>query len=117
MPLNKINFVHKYNFMKTMILALCVTLCIAGCKGPVEPPTAVLDGMFNAMKNGNIEGMKKYITRSDIALLDAAEKFMTNIDSEGVKKIKARMIEQFKSTQIKYNTVYQMKRSMEIMLQ
>jgi len=97
MPPNKIIFVPKYDFMKTMILALCVTLCMAGCKEPAQPPTAVLDGMFTAMKKGNIEDMKKFITRTDIAMLDAAEKFMTTVDSAGVKQLKARMTEEFKA--------------------
>ncbi len=83
--------------MKTTILALCVTLFFAGCKEPAEPPTAVLDGMFTAMKNGNIDDMKKFITKSDLAMLDAAEKFMTSVDPEGIKKIKAKMIEEFKT--------------------
>ena len=48
------------------------------------------------MKNGNIEVMKKSITKADVAMLEAAEKLMTSIDPEGIQKIKSRMTEELK---------------------
>jgi hypothetical protein len=83
--------------MKTVFLALCLVSLIAGCKEPATPPTAVLDGMFDAMKKGNIEEMKTYITKTDVAMLEAAEKFMNNVDPEGMKKIKDRITDQIKA--------------------
>jgi hypothetical protein len=83
--------------MKRLIPAFFLLLAFAACKDePANPPTAVLDGMFTAMKNGNIEEMKKYITKSDVAMLEAAEKFLTATDPENVPKIKARMTEKMK---------------------
>jgi Domain of unknown function (DUF4878) len=82
--------------MKKIFLAFCLITAFASCKEPATPPTAVLDGMFTAMKNGNIEEMKKHISKSDVAMLDAAEKIMTSIDPEGIKKIKDRMTDEFK---------------------
>ena len=82
--------------MKRLIAAFCLLVCLAACKEPANPPTVVLDDMFTAMKNGNIEEMKKFITRSDVAMLEAAEKFMTSIDPEGISKIKTRMTEELK---------------------
>ena len=82
--------------MKKIFLALCIITGLISCKEPATPPTAVLDGMFTAMKNGNIEEMKKYISKSDLAMLDAAEKIMSSVDPEGIKKIKDRMIKGFK---------------------
>jgi hypothetical protein len=52
--------------------------------------------MFTAMKNGNIDEMKKHISKSDLSMLEAAEKIMTSVDPEGIKKIKDRMIDEFK---------------------
>ena len=46
--------------MKQILFALCITLFFAACKEPANPPTVVLDGMFAAMKNGNIDDMKKF---------------------------------------------------------
>ena len=83
--------------VKKLLFAGCLITCFATCKQPASPPTAVLDGMFTAMKNGNIDEMKKYITKSDVAMLEAVEKFMTNIDPEGIKKIKDRLTEEIKA--------------------
>jgi hypothetical protein len=82
--------------MKKILLMLCIITGFISCKQPANPPTAVLDGMFTAMKSGNIEEMKKYVSKTDLAMLEAAEKIMTSVDPEGLKKIKARMIEGFK---------------------
>ncbi|MBL7701350.1 MAG: DUF4878 domain-containing protein [Ferruginibacter sp.] len=83
--------------MNKLIIAFFLLFAFAACKDePSTPPTVVLDSMFAEMKNGNIEGMKKHITRTDAALLDAAEKFLTAKDPENVQKIKARLIEKMK---------------------
>ncbi len=83
--------------MKKIITACCLLLCLAACKQePENPPTVVMENMFTAMKNGNIEEMKKSITKADVAMLEAAEKFMTGIDPEGIQKIKSRMTEELK---------------------
>lgn len=83
--------------MKRLIPALFLILSFAACKDePANPPTATLNGMFAAMKNGNIEEMKKYITKTDVAMLEAAEKFLTATDPESVPKIKAKMMEKMK---------------------
>ncbi|MBK8610421.1 MAG: DUF4878 domain-containing protein [Chitinophagaceae bacterium] len=83
--------------MKKMILAICLFTFLAGCKNePETPPTAVLEDMFAAMKQGNLESMKNYITKQDIAMLDAAEKIMTGVDPEGMKDIKTRIVDELK---------------------
>ena len=92
--------------MKKIITALCLLLCFAACKQePTNPPTVVMEDMFTAMKTGNIEAMKKSITKADVAMLEAAEKFMTSIDPEGIQKIKSRMTEELKekAQQIEYS--------------
>lgn len=82
--------------MKRILFALGLIICFAACKETAVPPTIVLNDMFAAMKKGDITEMKKYITKSDVALLEAAEKFMTSVDPEGIKKIKDRMTEELK---------------------
>jgi hypothetical protein len=92
--------------MKKIITACCLLLCFAACKQePTNPPTVVLEDMFTAMKKGNIEEMKKFITKSDVAMLEAVEKFMTKLDPEGISKLKARMTEELKdkSQHIEYS--------------
>lgn len=82
--------------MKRILFALGFIITFAACKETAVPPTIVLNDMFAAMKKGDITEMKKYITKSDVALLEAAEKFMTSVDPEGIKKIKDRMTEELK---------------------
>ncbi len=83
--------------MKRLIAAFALLVCFAACKQePDNPPTVVMENMFTAMKNGNIDDMKKFITKGDVAMLEAAEKFMTNLDPEGIQKIKTRMTEELK---------------------
>lgn len=83
--------------MKSILVACSLLLFFVSCNKPQNPPTAVLDGMFTAMKNGQFNDMKKFITQSDIALLEAAEKIMSQLDPAGVEKIKARMTEELKA--------------------
>jgi hypothetical protein len=90
--------------MKRILFALVLIISFAACKETAVPPTVVLDDMFAAMKSGNIEEMKKHITKSDVAMLETAEKFITAVDPESVKKLKDRMTEELKekATQIHY---------------
>lgn len=92
--------------MKKIITACCLLLGLAGCKQePANPPTVVMQEMFTAMKSGKVEDMKKFITKSDVAMLEAAEKLMTGIDPEGIQKIKTRMTQELKerTQHIEYN--------------
>ena len=49
------------------------------------------------MKTGNMEDVKKFITKKDVAFLESAEKFVTSVDPDAVKKMKARMGDEFKA--------------------
>lgn len=92
--------------MKKYIVPFFLIFIFVSCKDePKTPPTAVLDEMFTAMQQGKIEDMKKHITKSDVKLLETAEKFMTSIDPEGIQKIKDRMQSELKerSKNIQYN--------------
>lgn len=82
--------------MKKVLPLLFVIIGLAACKDQSEPPAATIDGMFSAMKTGNIQEMKNYITKQDVAMLDVAEQFLTKADPEGVAKIKTRMTEELK---------------------
>ncbi len=83
--------------MNKILALIFATFVLFACKEPATPPAAVLDEMFTAMQQGNINGMKKFITRSDVAMLETAEKIMTGIDPEGIQKIKSRMETELKA--------------------
>lgn len=92
--------------MNKLIIAFFLLIAFAGCKDqpPATAPTVVLDSMFTAMKSGNTDEMKKYITKADAALLDGMEKFLAAKDPENVQKIKTTVIEKMKeaSNDIQY---------------
>ena len=75
---------------------LCIIITgLAACNTPAsESPSATIDGMFTAMKNGNIEDMKKFITKNDVNMLESAEKLMMSVNPEGLQKMKDKNLEQ-----------------------
>lgn len=82
--------------MKKIILLLAVATTLAACSSSDSgSPKAALDGMFTAMKGGNMEDIKKFITKADVSLLESLEKLGNSIDPEAVKKVKSRMSEEF----------------------
>jgi cellobiose-specific phosphotransferase system component IIA len=66
------------------------------CNAGGNSPKATVDAMFAAMKTGNLDDMKKYITKSDVALLEAAEKVMVAFDPDASKKMREKMTAEFK---------------------
>jgi hypothetical protein len=54
------------------IMAVAVT-ALVGCGGPSGSPKGVVNGFLNAMKAGDVKEIKKYITASDVSLIEAAE--------------------------------------------
>ena len=82
--------------MKKILFAFCITACFAGCSNESATPTASIDGMLAAMKTGSIDSMKKYITRSDAAMIEAAEKILTAVNPGAVSRIKEKIITEMK---------------------
>ena len=79
-------------FMKKILLALGIAVCFTACKDTVSmSPTASIDGMFTAMKNGDLEGMKKFVSHSDLSFIETGEKIGNNADSEAVRKLKEKI--------------------------
>jgi hypothetical protein len=84
--------------MKKIIVLLCIAVGFAACNGKNDQgsPTAAIDAMFTAMKNGNMDDIKKFVTKKDAAFLESAEKFVTSVDPEAIQKMKTKMGDQFK---------------------
>jgi len=83
--------------MKKIVFVLSVIIGLASCaaKDTVSPSAAV-DGLVNAMKSGNIEEMKKFISKTDVALFESAEQLMKNVNPEGVQRMKDSVTANFK---------------------
>jgi hypothetical protein len=87
--------------MKRILLALFVATAFIACNsndaGPSSSsPTATMDGMFNAMKNGNIDDFKKFITKEDATMMEEGMKLVSRLDSGFVKKAKETMEREFR---------------------
>lgn len=85
--------------MKKIIVLLFIAAGFAACNGKTDQassPTAAIDAMFTAMKNGNMDDIKKFITKNDVAMIESAEKLMNSIDSGAIQKMKAKMGDEFK---------------------
>jgi hypothetical protein len=92
--------------IKKILPALLVLTWLVSCKSKdsIISPTTAVDSMFNAMKSGDFEATKKFISRNDLAMLEAAEQFMNSVDPDGIKKMKEKMAANFreKSKSISY---------------
>jgi hypothetical protein len=78
--------------IKKILLVLTITTGFAACQNePSVSPKATIDGMFTVMKNGDIDGMKRFISRADLANFETIEKIGNTADSGMVKTIKEKI--------------------------
>jgi hypothetical protein len=72
---------------------------MASCnsKNDQGSPTAAIDAMFTAMKNGKMDDIKKFITKKDAEFLESAEKLANSIDPGAIQKMKDKMGDEFKA--------------------
>ncbi len=83
--------------MKRIVLVLSIVIGLASCANKdTTTPTATIDGMVTAMKNANIDEMKKYVSKTDLAMFDFVEQRMTSAHPEGVKRMKDSIMATFK---------------------
>lgn len=84
--------------MKKLMLLFSLAVLFAACnsKNDQGAPVAAIDAMFTAMKNGNMDDLKKFVTKKDVAFLESAEKLANSIDPDAIQKIKTKMGDQFK---------------------
>ena len=92
--------------MRKIFFAIYVIVCTSSCNtSDKTPPVAVIESMFTAMKNGDMENTKKFISKADVAKIEFLEQMGNNLDSEMVKKMKTKFIDEFKDKvkDISYN--------------
>lgn len=82
--------------MKNILLLLFICMGFAACNTNSQPPTASIDGMFTAMKSGNLDEAKKYISNSDLMAWNIGEQILMRSDSEAVKRLKTKITDEFK---------------------
>lgn len=91
--------------MKKIVLVFSIIISLASCANKdTASPSATIDGMVTAMKNGNIEEMKKFVSKTDLAAFEFLEQRMTSAHPEGVKRMKDSIMAGFteKVKDVKY---------------
>jgi ketosteroid isomerase-like protein len=76
------------------LLAIAV-IFMAGCSGSSSSPSGVVNSFLTAMKDGDIEKIKTYITESDVTLLNAGQKMAEAFG--GKEDIQKKMSDEFKA--------------------
>lgn len=61
-----------------------------------DSPKGVVNAFIESSRQGDIDGIRKYITEQDAKLLDMGMQFLNMLDSGQQKKMKEEMAEQFK---------------------
>ena len=82
------------------ILSLVTILVLVGCKSDLATPKGTVSAFIEAMKKGDIEGVKKLITKSDLSLLNTAESLAKTFGQDATamtEKIKKEFIEKSKT--------------------
>jgi len=88
---------HMKRILFALVIAAGFTACNSKDAGPsAASPSGTIDGLFTAMKNGNIDDFKKFITKQDAALFEEGMKFISSIDSGFVKKARETMASELK---------------------
>jgi hypothetical protein len=91
--------------MKKILLFLFICFGFSACNTDSGSPATSINSMFAAMKSGNLEEVKKYISANDVVMMNFGEQIFMRSDSEAVKRIKAKVTDQFKKQvkDISYN--------------
>ena len=83
--------------MKRILSCICLVAVLYSCKtGSSGSPKATVSSFIEASKQGNLTDVKKYITKSDVSMLEMAEKMMEQFNPGGVKDMQDKMSKEFK---------------------
>jgi len=78
--------------MKKIVLLIICAALFSECSGPLNnSPEAVVASFIDAVRKGDIEELKKYISSQDVSLLQLGENFIGNLDSASVRQMKEKM--------------------------
>jgi hypothetical protein len=87
--------------MKYIFSFLTITILMVGCKGDGGSPTSTVTAFMEAMKKGDIEAVKKLITKNDLSLFTMMETMAKSFgNTEMVEKIKNEFIEKSKNVSL-----------------
>ena len=89
--------------MKYIVSLFTAFVLLTGCKSDTASPKGTVNAFFEAMKKGDIETVKKLITKSDLSFITMAEGFskMAGKEMDITEKMKSEFIE--KSKNVSFN--------------
>jgi Domain of unknown function (DUF4878) len=81
---------------KLFSLLAIATVLMSGCSssGGSSSPSGVVNSFLTAMKEGNLDKIKTYITKSDVKMFEAGQKFAEALG--GKEMVEKKMMEEFK---------------------
>lgn len=83
--------------MKKVFACIGLLLVLYSCKTANSgSPKVTVAAFIEASKQGNLEEIKKHITKSDASLLEMGENFIAKINPEAAKDMKEKMAKEFK---------------------
>jgi Domain of unknown function (DUF4878) len=80
--------------MKKVISILCISIYLLSCNSNTNSPSACVNSFLSTMKTGNIDELKKLITKSDLSLVNSAEQLASAFGGEkdAVEKMKKEVV-------------------------
>ncbi len=85
--------------MRKLLLIVTIASLLFSCSGTntnSDSPKGIVNAFIEASKQGDIDGIKKYITAQDVKLLEIGQQFIGILDSTQKNKIQEEMAEEFK---------------------
>ena len=85
--------------MKYIFSFLTIAVLLMGCNSDLSSPKGTVTAFIEAMKKGDIEGSKKFLSKDDLAMWATAESFakMMGKDAEITDAMKKEFIEKSKN--------------------
>ncbi len=83
--------------MKKIIAFLALAIVLYSCKsGSAGSPTATVKSFIEAAKSGNLEEVKKCISKSDVSMLEIGQSFLAKVNPDQAQQMKDKMAEKFR---------------------
>lgn len=83
--------------MKKLFACISLVMLLYSCNtGGSGSPKGTVEAFIAAAKTGNMAEVKKYITKSDVSLLEMAENMMTQFNPSQAAEMKEKMSKEFK---------------------
>lgn len=83
--------------MKKILTCICIIAVLYSCNNAgSNSPKGAVTAFIEASKKGDIAELKKYITKSDVSMLEMGENMMAQFNPKGMQEMKDKMAKEFK---------------------